>query len=1183
MHFWMKKHLSLAAVAVLAAALGSGCSGGAKKADSPSGHARVAVDMSALDGSNVTRITVAVTGAGITSPISADLTKSSTSFQWSGFLDGIPAGTNRTFAATAYNGATAIYGGTATTTIDAGRTAVVVIVLQDLSNPNNQTENVPAITSLTTSDATPIPSILPNAPSKVLLSVTAADRNTPPAALNYAWAASCNNTPVDNGSFDNAALANPVWTAPQTTPGPTICTMSVTVTNSKGSSVKTFLTETVALTNGSANLAAFVNTNPTINALSAKIVYDRASGSQVADFTLAATDPDNDNLAYAWSSTCTGTWSLTAPYSSTNPHYSTPDATTDCVFTVVVSDLCTNGNCGANVPNNPSPRADGSPRGGSVTGTVNGKAPVAATSFPKVVRTTQPVDSQIDAPNAVVNLAVTATDPEGGTLSFLWTPAPGTSFVAGSQNDTVPGTSMIQWIAPASLVPSMPVTVAIKSSKGALLTTVYTFNLKPANPCIGKGTGAACDNGDLCVARGTQTCNAAGVCQGGTSVVTCQASGVCFDVGACNPSTGVCSNPQKAANTSCSTDVCNPATCDAAGVCQTGTPFVNTCTGPAGTCRTTAGVTCVVSTSNTPTCNYPVTNGASCSADHCNPATCNATAACVPGTPVVCNSPGLCETATSATCTPATGLCSYPANTGATCTPTSTPACTANFTCTAAKACTGVADCTVSPSTCCQGSATCDNTTKACKFPVPVPTLAAKFGTSSIAGALDTAGTVYGAGTLYGSATFGTLGATSAGSADAVVVKYDATTRTPIWARLINGGAPESSAATDQFVVGSAVASDSTVAVLGNSNGNLTVPGAVTPVNVSMGPAVNDFVIGLDGASATGVAKWGFAVNNGNGSLNAVAANPTLNLIAICGWADQVSSIAPTGTTFGGGTVGSPAARDAIIAVYDTAGALKWSKQLNSPSPEECNAIAIDDNGDVYVAGKYGTVTGQANLNPGLGQLPATGLGTRRFIWVAKYRGTDGVALVQNSFGQGNGDQTPTALSVDGMGNVVVGGIFSNTLPFGGTTSPLVGAGQDGFVARLNGTTLGAIWSMKFGGPGSTDTVQGVATTSFGEVLVTGTFGGTANLGGLVSASGSDDAYLLKLSVDAGAVQFAAAYGDASSQSGLVALVNRSGTGSVKDLAVFGGTYAGTITFPAPAGSLTSAAGESFLVWAPIQ
>jgi len=82
-----------------------------------------------------------------------------------------------------------------------------------------------------------------------------------------------------------------------------------------------------------------------------------------------------------------------------------------------------------------------------------------------------------------------------------------------------------------------------------------------------------------------------------------------------------------------------------------------------------------------------------------------------------------------------------------------------------------------------------------------------------------------------------------------------------------------------------------------------------------------------------------------------------------------------------------------------------------------------------------------------------------------------------------------------------------------------------------------------------------------------------------VSASGSDDAYLLKLSADAGAVQFAAAYGDASSQAGLAVIVNRSGTGSVQDLTVLGGSFAGKITFPAPAGSLTSVQGDSFLTW----
>lgn len=1175
MFAWIQKHLALAAAICMAAAI-SGCSGTAKT--DAKGGARVSVDASAFAAQgDVAKITVNVSGAGIPAGgISVDLTKSSAGFSWSGFLDGLPAGAARTFEATAFHlNGTALYRGQTAVNIEAGKTAVVVIVLQDLTAPGNQTENAPAITALTASDTNPIPSTA-TAPSRVSLSVTAADRNTPAAPLSYLWTSSCASAVVDNGAFDLATSASPIWTAPLTTPGPTTCTLSVTVTNSKGTSVKTFLTITVALSNGAANVSAFVNTNPVISSLFAKFVYDRAGNSQVVDFDLAASDPDADNLAYAWSSNCDGqgTWTLSGAnpaggsFSQLTPRFSISDPTRDCAFTVAVTDLCTAGNCGANVPGATGARPDGAARGGQVTGVINGKAPAAPAAFPKVVRTTQPVDGQIDVGGAVVNLGVFASDPQGGALSFVWTAPAGSSFVAGSQVDSIAnGTSFIQWTAPATLVPSMPVTVAITSAASGL-TTTHTITLRPANPCIGKLAGDTCDTGNLCVARGTETCSAAGVCQGGTATVTCTAQGACFDAGTCNPNTGACTNPQKADNTSCSADACLPAACQA-GVCTPGTAV--TCTGPAGICHTATGATCST-VNNAPVCNYPVTAGAACSADLCNPATCSVGGACVPGTPVTCASPGLCETAAAATCNPATGACSYPADTGAACTPSPVPACSSGFACTAAKACVGVQDCTQNSATCCTGAATCNPVTKACQVPVPTPTAAVLFPAGSISAAMDQAGGTYAVGPLFGAKTFGAFTLTSAGSADLAVVKYDAVTHAPVWATAIGGGAPEATAATDQIPVASAVTADGTVVVIGGSSGNIVV-NATTTVAF---PSLQDFIVGVNGATGAGV--FGKAVNNGNGVLLAVAANPKLNLFAVCGYADAVSTLAPAGTTFGGGT--GATARDAVIGVYDSAGTFLWGKQLNSPSPEECNTLAIDDAGDVYVAGKYGTVTGQASINPGLGALPATGLGTRRFIWVAKYRGTDGTALAQASFGAGNGNQSPLAMAVDAAGNVILGGSFSNSLPFGATT--LVGLGQDGFIARLS-PTLVPTWALRLGSAGSTDLVSSVATTSFGEVLVTGTIGGgvTTGAAALTTASASDDVFLLKLDPVLGTTQFAANYGDGNGQAGTTVLVNRFGATN-QDLVQVAGTFGGSVAFGALA-PLTTVAGDAFLLWAPIQ
>jgi hypothetical protein len=1169
MNLFLKKHLALAATILAIAVAGTGCAG---KPSAQPGGARIGIDTSGLAvAADVAKLTVSV---DTTPPMSIDLTKASSGLSWSGFLGGIPAGLH-VFSAKAYKlgGTTPIYSGSASVTINAGQLAQVVIILQE--GPGGTiNENVPQITALTASDLNPVPS------EQVQLTVVAQDLNTPSQPLTYAWSATC--APAgSNGSFDNAASATPIWTAP---PAAATCTLSTTVTNTKGSSVQTFMTLTVTpSTGGSVNVAAYVNTNPVITSLFAKLVYDRAANTQTADFTLLATDPDGDNLAYAWtaSAACSGgTFTNTAPYSVSSPHFSLLGAATDCTFTAVVTDLCTAGNCGGAAI--PGGKADGAPRGGQVTGVIAAKAPPAALGYPVVSGTTQPVGSQIDAPGATVTLGVFATEPQGGTLAFTWTAPPGGSFVAGSQNDSTSagtGSSFIQLVAPATLVPAMPVTVTIHSSKSTAslnLDTVYTFHLVPANPCIGKATGAACVSGNLCVQAGTETCDAGGVCGGGTAAVTCSAADACHVAGTCNPNTGTCSNPAATDGTSCSGNSCAPATC-AAGVCNAGTA-VDCTKQTAATCQTSVGATCN-GAGTTPVCSFPSLPATTdCSAGNaCAPAACNGAGACVAAAPVTCTTPGTCQ-AGSGTCSTVAGkaTCAYgAASAGAACTgaaPCTTYAC--DGTANGAAACVGATDCTINSTTCCPGTQTCNGGTKACVPQVPTATASVLFPSASIAATGNQAGDVYLAGSLFGTQTIGATSLTSDGSADVLLAKYSA--GAPVWAVHFGGGAAEASSATDQIAVGAAVTQDQTVVVIGSTSGAIVVNGT----SVAFPAAPQDFILGVNGA--TGAGKFAIPVNNGTaGALLAVAANPKLNVFAVCGYTNTISSLAQAGVVAPTGSQ----ATDAVIGVYSSAGTLLWSKQIASPSFEDCSTIAIDDAGDVYVAGKYGTVAASTSINPGLGALPVTGLASRRFIWVAKYSGATGAVIAQAGYGSGNGIQVPTASTVDASGNLILGGKFVSSLPFGAGALTLTGSGTDGFIAKLpvSGTSFAPAWAVRLGGTGNTDLVAGLGTTSFGEVLATGTFALTSTGAlTLTSAGGSDDIFLVKLDANTGATQSQQAFGDASAQAGAGVLVNRYGTVN-KDLVQFVGTLNGTVAFGGTAGSLSSPTTTGFMVTAPLQ
>jgi hypothetical protein len=99
----------------------------------------------------------------------------------------------------------------------------------------------------------------------------------------------------------------------------------------------------------------------------------------------------------------------------------------------------------------------------------------------------------------------------------------------------------------------------------------------PNSGCINApvADGTACNDGNAC----TQTDNCqVGVCAG-SNPVTCGASDQCHAVGACNPTTGACSNPAVADGTRCNDgNACTETDTCEAGICL-GQNFV-VCTAP---------------------------------------------------------------------------------------------------------------------------------------------------------------------------------------------------------------------------------------------------------------------------------------------------------------------------------------------------------------------------------------------------------------------------------------------------------------------------------------------------------------------------------------------------------------------------------------------------------------------------
>lgn len=591
--------------------------------------------------------------------------------------------------------------------------------------------------------------------------------------------------------------------------------------------------------------------------------------------------------------------------------------------------------------------------------------------------------------------------------------------------------------------------------------------------------------------------------------------------------------------------------------------------------NTTATLTLPPNQSLTPKCaGVTCQLGQTCdpAVGQCKPTDLCATVTCPPASDAchvagTCNVvTGVCDSQTAKTCPsgqacdPSTGSCAATNLCAAvTCPPPSDP-CHVGGTCDAS---TGT--CSAQVSKTCPSGQSCDVSTGQCQgastAAVPVPQVARDVPVSPPAGlAMDASGNSYLAAAINSVTPIGFDGhnVASTGDFDAFFARYD-TAGHAAWA--VGYG---DALANAQIATGAAVTNDGTLAVIGSFSGSFTIGTTIT----SASPI--DFLAALRTADGSGV--WAKQLNDGpNGILKAVAANPGDassthgNRIAVCGIASQAATDLVPGATYGG-------LNDVVIAVYTSTGTRLWSKQIGTAANEECNAVAVDDDGDVYAAGKF---DGATLTIPGTPTLTGPGSSIRKFVWIAKLDGATGNGVASVAFGNATGQSNPTSLAVDPAGKLLVGGSFTPALPLGSTTLSTAG-GTDGFVAKLDPTAgLAPIWAVRLGGTGA-DAVNGVATTSTGDVLVTGLFNKTTTGVAALTAGSTTaaDAFLLKLDGATGAAQFSAAYGDPVTQSGDAVAVNRFGGNQF----AMTGTLNGSISFPAPAAAITAVGAQDVFV-----
>jgi hypothetical protein len=1159
-----KRHLTLMmGAAVLAVSVfGAGCS--RKSETSGEGAARIsAINLAYSDTTSVS-VTIESDASGanpatIAKPIVVPLGKKTTGNSWNTTAQGIPSG-NVKYTGNAYQGTTVIFTGSILGVITAGNTANVTLNLFQ-ATANSFANNAPVIDALQigTTSATP--------GQAVPVNVVAHDPDATDT-LTYLWTATCGTFSPLTGSPAVAASASETWTAPASSSAP--CVLTVMVTDNHGASNTATASISVSASNkGGVALTVTPDLAPVISGINMNVTNGTppvaspfVTGS-TAHLSVQATD-DGSIASYAWSVNpeCTGSFSNAA---ISNPDFTvTAVAGWGCRFTVVVTDDI------------------GQPTTGSITTVV---VPAAGTAVAAPVVEIYSQSSDSIALNQTVYLYLAADQLAGDTLDFTW--SDNLDGGAGSSATVTGGISssgativtdptvaqpniQVKYVAPADLgIPSTPIlfTVTVTDTVNHL-TASHVFTITKANdPCAGNApTTTTCDDGNACTTA--DHCDGAGHCVGGTATV-CTASDACHVAGTCNPANGNCSTPPAPAGTSCSdgnacttTDICNGL-----GTCTGGAPVVctaTTCNVP-GTCDTSTGV-CSAQT--------PAANGTTCNdGNACTTVdTCQA-GACVGGSPVTCPvATDACHVA--GTCVPATGACSAQTNA-----PNGT-ACNDNNLCTDGDVCT--AGVCAGPTPHCASPLICSASTGACNAPACMqPTLAKDWFAQTAILASDTSANLYAAGTLVAatgtpptafSFNFGAGAQPEGGDFDVYVNKVDPTTGLAVWTKDFGDSSV-------QLGVGVA-ALPSVVAVIGNYFGNMNV-GSMLPANAG-GTSV-DFVLGL--SPSNGAPTWGKKIDLVNGGLSAIASNAgataATSSFVVCG-AFGVSGSNPAGsagatdlipgqTAFGGS--------DIIVAKINAVdGSVAWARQIGAAGDELCTSVAMSDDGaNVYITGTY---LGDAlNLGGGAAAFPAATTNQAR-LFVAQLNGSTGATITGQTWGT-VGRQAPTSITTDASGNVVLGGGFNSSLPFGGTAGTLTSSGgQDAFVAKLS-SSLVPQWAHSWGGGSDTQKVNSVATDSAGNVFAVGLFGTSINLGAsgaAIASAGQTDAFTVKIS-SAGVVGCAATYGDSAGQEAdQITVARLAPAGSGQDRGMISGAFAGTLNIgPASLSTPSAAITDTFI------
>ncbi|MEY4905560.1 MAG: hypothetical protein RLZZ292_3375 [Bacteroidota bacterium] len=268
---------------------------------------------------------------------------------------------------------------------------------------------------------------------------------------------------------------------------------------------------------------------------------------------------------------------------------------------------------------------------------------------------------------------------------------------------------------------------------------------------------------------------------------------------------------------------------------------------------------------------------------------------------------------------------------------------------------------------------------------------------------------------------------------------------------------------------------------------------------------------------------------------------------------------------------------DIFVCKLDSNGDFVWARQMGGANGESGSCLALDSNGDIYIAGYF---AGTVDFDPSAATSNITSLGSLD-AFVCKLDAA-GTFIWAKRIG-GSGSDGIRSITIDGANNLYLLGNFSTTVDFdpngGGVNMTSFGL-TDGFITKLS--SLGTlVWAKQFGSPLNNDDEYDIKLDGLGNIYATGIFQGTADFDPSASnfdltSFGNRDIFLLKLDA-LGDFVWAKQFGGTENDFGYALAIDAS------NAIIIGGLFQGTADFDPNAGTYNLvAAGGSDMCFAKI-